>query len=53
MGGSSGPYPNTFSGTGTTAIACEETSRRYICIERDDNYHKIAISRLESYKQVN
>jgi DNA modification methylase len=44
---------DTFSGTATTAIACEETSRRYICIERDDKYHKIAISRLESYKQVN
>ena len=44
---------DTFSGTATTAIACEETSRRYICIERDDKYHKIATSRLESYKQVN
>ena len=44
---------DTFSGTGTTAIACEETSRKYICIERDDKYHKIATLRLENYKQVN
>jgi len=44
---------DTFSGTSTTAIACLETNRKFICIERDENYYEISKNRIESFKQTN
>lgn len=38
---------DTFSGTGTTAVACIETDRKFICVERDDKYYQLSKSRLE------
>ena len=36
-----------FSGSGTTAIACHRLKRRFICIEKDQEYAKASIKRLE------
>ena len=35
-----------FSGSGTTAIACSELKRRFICIEKDKAYYEASIKRL-------
>ena len=36
-----------FSGSGTTAIACHNLKRRFICIERDIDYYNASIERLK------
>lgn len=36
-----------FAGSGTTAIAAERTGRRWICIERDEDYYEKACSRVK------
>ena len=36
-----------FSGSGTTAIACHNLKRRFVCIERDKEYWKASCERLE------
>ena len=38
---------NTF-GSGTTAVACINTGRRFIGIERDPDYFDVAVSRIEA-----
>lgn len=40
-----------FSGSGTTAIACHRLKRRFICIEKDPEYAKASIKRLENEKK--
>ena len=35
-----------FAGSATTAIACEELNRKWICIEKDKNYFEISKKRL-------
>ena len=35
-----------FSGSGTTAIACHNLKRRFICIEKDPDYYKASCERL-------
>jgi DNA modification methylase len=35
-----------FCGSGTTCVACKETGRRFIGMEIDKEYHKIAVNRL-------
>lgn len=35
-----------FSGSGTTAIACHNLNRRFICIEKDKDYYKASVERL-------
>lgn len=35
-----------FCGSGTTCVACKETDRRFIGMEIDPEYHKIAVNRL-------
>lgn len=40
-----------FSGSGTTAIACSELKRRFICIEKDKEYWQKSIERLENYNR--
>ena len=37
---------DTFAGSGTTCVACKETGRRFIGMEIDKEYHKIAVDRL-------
>lgn len=36
-----------FSGSGTTAIACHNLNRRFICIERDTDYYNASVERLK------
>lgn len=39
------------SGSGTTAIACLNTNRRYILIEKDKNYYDIGVKRILDWKK--
>lgn len=36
-----------FSGSGTTAIACYNTRRNFICIEKDKDYYEKSVERLK------
>lgn len=36
-----------FSGSGTTAVACHNLKRRFICIEKDPGYWRLSCERLE------
>lgn len=36
-----------FSGSGTTALACHNLKRRFICIEKDKDYYEASVKRLE------
>ena len=38
-----------FMGSGTTALACMETGRRFIGIELDERYYNIAVNRVNGY----
>ena len=40
-----------FSGSGTTAVACERLKRKYICVERDKKYYNDSIERLEKVRK--
>lgn len=40
------PYGLTFMGSGTTGIACKNTGRDFIRIEREEAYFKIAEARI-------
>ena len=37
------------SGSGTTAIACLNTNRNYICIEKDETYFKQSLERIKNH----
>ena len=37
-----------FSGSGTTAVACSELNRQFICIEKDEKYYKLSLDRLKN-----
>ena len=41
-------------GSGSTGVACQNTNRNFIGIEKDENYFKIAQDRIEQnkYKQI-
>ena len=39
-----------FSGSGTTAIACHNLNRRFICIEKDYDYWKASCKRLKEHQ---
>lgn len=39
-----------FSGSGTTAVACYNTNRNFICIEKDKEYYEKSLERLEDIK---
>jgi DNA modification methylase len=34
-------------GSGSTGVACKNTNRNFIGIEKDDNYFKIAVNRIK------
>ena len=40
-----------FSGSGTTALACHDLGLDFICIEKDADYHKASVERLEQHKR--
>lgn len=40
-----------FSGSGTTAVACHNLKRRFICIEKDFDYWQASVKRLEEHKK--
>jgi site-specific DNA-methyltransferase (adenine-specific) len=40
------------SGSGTTAIACLNTNRRFICIEKDEGYHKKSLERIANHEPL-
>jgi len=37
-----------FSGSGTTAVACHNLKRNFICIEKDEEYYKASCERLQN-----
>jgi len=37
------------SGSGTTAVACLNTNRKYVCIEQDEEYFKKSVERVEDW----
>lgn len=37
-----------FSGSGTTAVACHNLKRRFICIEKDKDYYDASVERLKN-----
>lgn len=39
---------DTFSGSGTTAVACKELNRRCVAIENNEKFYKSSIERLEA-----
>ena len=41
-----GTVLDPFCGSGTTAIACKELGRNYICIEKEPEYYQIACNRI-------
>lgn len=40
---------DTFGGSGTLAVACKESNRNYIIIEKDKEYYDISLSRINIY----
>ena len=40
-----------FAGSGTTGIACMEMNRRFIMIEKDENYFSIIQKRVEEKRK--
>ena len=38
-----------FSGSGTTAIACINTNRKFICIEKEKKYYDISVERIKNH----
>ena len=39
-----------FAGSGTTAIAAENTDRRWLCIEKDETYYNAACNRILEHR---
>ena len=40
-----------FAGSGTTAIACLETGRQYICIEQSEEYYQMILARIADWEE--
>ena len=38
-----------FCGSGTTAIACHQTGRKFLCFDKDENWARVAQQRFEDY----
>lgn len=41
---------DSFAGSSTLAIACLNTNRKYICIEKDTNYYEISLDRINKHE---
>lgn len=37
------------AGSGTTAIACQNTNRKWVCIEKDEDYANAAVNRIDKH----
>ncbi len=48
---SQGVVLDSFSGSGTTALACHDLGLDFICIEKDPDYYKASVERLEQHKR--
>lgn len=46
-----GTVLDPFSGSGTTALACHDLGYDFICIEKDPDYHKTSVERLEAHQR--
>ena len=44
---------DTFSGSGTTAVACYKTNRSFLGCEVESEYHRKSLERIEAYKAIN
>lgn len=42
---------DSFSGSGTTALACSDLELDFICIEKDPDYHAASVKRLEAHQK--
>jgi len=42
-----------FSGSGTTAVACQRLNRKFLCIEKNEEYYKKSVERLDKEIQEN
>ena len=42
-----------FLGSGTTALACARTNRRFIGVEREEKYFTMAVERLQAPQTAN
>lgn len=42
---------DSFSGSGTTALACHDLELDFICIERDIDYHAASVARLNKHRR--
>jgi len=40
------------SGSGTTAIACLNSNRRFICMEKDETYYKASLERIANHEPL-
>lgn len=47
----SGVVLDSFSGSGTTALACHDLGLDFICIEKDPDYHAASVKRLEQHQK--
>ena len=43
---------DSFSGSGTTCVACQEIDRQFIGIEIDPKYHKVSVDRLNGITHI-
>lgn len=43
---------DTFSGSGTVAIACLQLDRKFLCVEKDERYYNMSLDRLKKYQEV-
>ncbi|WP_442637665.1 DNA-methyltransferase [Rossellomorea marisflavi] len=41
------------SGSGTLGIACLNTNRSFICMEKDDVYYEKSVARIEAHQEIN
>lgn len=46
-----GTVLDPFCGSGTTAVACKELGRNYICIEKEKEYFDIACDRISQPRE--
>lgn len=45
-----GTVLDPFAGSGTTALACKELGRNYICIEKSPDYYQMILERITEHE---